>query len=157
MLANCLSGTLIIRGQILYVPRLPIVTDTPTPKINYPPVVTIADPPPDSRYIPLDYDEKLGRYITVVFRGGASDPEDGVLQGSSLIWTSDRPDIYGNLTLGRGAEVAAILYTNDCNGAWHTITLTAIDKDGNLAIAERKIFISADCPDYRGVPGYYVP
>jgi LysM repeat protein len=157
MLANCLSGTLIFRGQILYLPRLPIVTDTPTPKINYPPVVTITNPAPDSKYDPVDFDEKLGWYITVVLQGGALDPEDGVLQGSSLIWTSDRPDIHGHLTLGRGTEVAATLYANDCNGTSYTITLAAIDKEGNLATAARKIFISARCPDYPSVPGYYVP
>ena len=142
-LANCLPGILIRRGQILYVPRLPIKTPVPTstytPKPDLPPAVTIISAKVGSSYT---YDQKSGLwYSKVVLEGNATDPEDGALPGTSLVWTTDRTDIYHNPSLGTGSSVEAVLYSNVCTGAWHTITLTATDSKGHVADASVRIFI----------------
>jgi len=150
-LANCLSDTLIITGQLLYVPRLPVRTPTPTwtytPKPDLPPVVTIISAKVNSSYTYDGYDEKLGlAYTYITLDGSAIDPEDGILTSFSLIWSTDRSDIYQYTLLGMGNSVRAILYSNNCAGAWHTITLTATDSKGQVAFASVKIFIgSTDC------------
>jgi len=150
-LANCLSDTLIITGQLLYVPRWPVRTPTPTwtytPKPDLPPVVTIISAKVNSSYTYDGYDEKLGlAYTYITLDGSAIDPEDGILTSFSLIWSTDRSDIYQYTLLGMGNSVRAILYSNNCAGAWHTITLTATDSKGQVAFASVKIFIgSTDC------------
>jgi len=151
MLANCLPDTRIYKGQLLYLPRLPIQTITPTftytPKPDLPPVVTIISATVNSIYTYDGYDQNLGlSYTYVVLEGSAIDSEDGLLNGSSLIWSTDRTDIYKDSFLGTGSIVKAILYSNICGGVWHTITLTATDGKGNAAVAFVRIFIgSADC------------
>jgi LysM repeat protein len=143
--ANCLTSTLIYKGQLLYVPRLPINTPTPTwtytSRPDLPPVVTIISATVSSRYA---YDQKLGLWYTYVgLEGNASDPEDGVLPDSSLIWSTDRTDIHRNQFLGTGGSIETVVYSNNCTGVWHTITLTAIDSKGNAAVASVRIFIGS--------------
>ncbi|UCB59620.1 MAG: hypothetical protein JSW72_05635 [Candidatus Bathyarchaeota archaeon] len=58
----------------------------------------------------------------VVLKGSAFDPEDGVLNGTALTWTSDL-----NGTLGSGR----VLAVPDLMVGTHNITLTATDSDGN--------------------------
>ncbi len=107
---------------------------------NYPPSVVISNPDADTSYVFDGYDQKLGlSYKDIFLAGFAADPEDGVLDGSSLIWTTDRTDIsiYKDSIIGGGAAINIRLYLNDCNG--HTITLTATDSAGNVVTATRKI------------------
>lgn len=59
---------------------------------------------------------------TVEFEGIAYDTEDGVIQGESLIWSSSFDGIFG-----KGTNA----YSNSLSPGAHTITLTAIDFDGN--------------------------
>ena len=68
---------------------------------------------------------------TVDLLGTASDIEDGPLSGDSLRWTLD-----GNQDLGTGREVEAVVGYGD-----HTITLTAMDSDGQEASVSVKIFV----------------
>ncbi len=158
--ANCLPDTRIYKGQLLYLPRSPIKTPTPTstytPKPDLPPVVTIISATVNSINAYDGFDQKLGlSYTYVVLAGSATDSEDGILSGSSLIWTTDRTDIYQDPFLGTGSVVKAILYSNICSGVWHTITLTATDSKGNAAVASVRIFIgSSYCQiglDYQSV------
>ena len=62
----------------------------------------------------------------VLFGGNAYDYEDGPLAGSSLSWSSDRDGVIGE---GRSVPLDSL-----STGA-HTITLSAIDSDGNLGTA----------------------
>jgi hypothetical protein len=64
----------------------------------------------------------------VSFEGKGSDPEDGDLAGSSLVWTSnvDGP-------LGTGKSIQKTLSGDKCNTILHTITLEVTDKDGHKA------------------------
>ena len=157
MLANCLYDDHIYAGQILYVPCMPIKpptitpwktpteTEPPSTETNHPPTVRITIPSSDTSYNHDGYDKKMGLFYTsVLLQGYATDPEDGVLLGSSLEWTTDRTDIHGNPILGIGNEVKAILLSTTQYGALHTITLTAIDKDGNFSTATRSIFIYSE-------------
>jgi hypothetical protein len=95
---------------------------------NYPPSVTISVPDADKTYI---YGDKI------LLSGSAIDREDGVLGGSSLVWSNE------GTTLGPGAEVDVTSYLNDGCGVWYPFTLTATDRDGNATTATRKIYI--DC------------
>lgn len=60
---------------------------------------------------------------SVTFSGSASDPDEGALTGSSLVWTSnlDGP-------IGTGATFSR----NDLSGGSHLIALTATDSDGAI-------------------------
>lgn len=97
---------------------------------NYPPSVAITVPDADKSYV---YGDK------VLLQGSATDPEDGVMSGSALAWSSD------GSPLGPGTEVDVTTYylKNAC-GASYVFTLTAMDRDGNVATARRKIDIT--CP-----------
>jgi len=104
---------------------------------NNPPNASITLPQTDVAYAFDSYDQQLGLYyVKISLSGIATDPEDGVLNGSSLVWTTNRTDIQSG-NLGSGNSINVILYANDCRG--HTITLTATDSDGNTAIVTRII------------------
>jgi len=62
---------------------------------------------------------------TITFSGTGSDPEDGTLTGSSLVWTSS---IDGQIGTG-------ISFTrNDLSVGIHTVTLIATDNDGETGV-----------------------
>jgi hypothetical protein len=115
--------------------------------VDAPPDVDITDPSED---VILFYDEdgydevREQWFATVTLSGTASDPEDGPLTGSSLIWTTDRSDIQTTL-LGTGASITVRLYSSNCEGSLHTITLTATDSYGNVRQSTVTIFIYTIC------------
>lgn len=61
--------------------------------------------------------------VVIPFIGEASDTEDGVLTGASLVWVDS---VEGEI--GQGETFDAMLFTL----GEHTITLTATDADGNV-------------------------
>ena len=79
---------------------------------NIPPTATITAPPSGSTYIDND---------TISFEGGATDPEDGLLGGTDIAWTSSLDG-----ALGTGSPLA----TSALGVGSHSITLTATDDDG---------------------------
>ena len=117
---------------------------------NAPPDVDIIEPSEDVTLFYDDdenggYDEVREQwYATVTLSGAASDPEDGTLSGPSLIWTTDRGDLQTSV-LGTGASITVRLYSSDCTGALHTITLTATDAYGNVRQSTVTIFIYTIC------------
>lgn len=120
------------------------------PAANDPPTVEITTPDADSgtndsEYVYDDFDDAEGMwYIDVQLVGTASDPEDGTLSGTALVWTTDRSDLQ-EATLGTGSSITARLYSDDCFGVWHEITLTATDSDGETTTDVRRIFIWTLC------------
>ena len=74
----------------------------------------------------------------------ATDPEDGELTGSALVWTTDQTAIQ-DAALGTGKTVKVRLYSDTCTGTRHEITLTATDSSGNVRTALRRIFIWTLC------------
>jgi hypothetical protein len=59
----------------------------------------------------------------IAFRGGAMDPEDGPLDGPSLVWGSNRDGV-----IGTGAE----FFVDDLSEGEHSVILRAEDSDGNI-------------------------
>ena len=76
------------------------------------PTATVTNPADGSNYNEGD---------TVAFTGSGSDPEDGTLTGSFLVWTSSMDG-----QIGTGISVS----TTTLSVGTHTITLTATDSDG---------------------------
>ncbi|MDB4891615.1 MAG: peptidase and in kexin sedolisin [Gemmatimonadetes bacterium] len=93
-------------------------------KINQAPVATITAPASAASFAPG---------TPVSFAGTATDPEDGVLTGSALVWTSSRDG-----QIGTGIAFSTSTLTT---GA-HTITLTARDVNGASHTASRSITIA---------------
>ena len=87
--------------------------ESPTgPDDNRPPNASIISPSNNSEF-------ELGESIS--FEGGASDPEDGFLTGTSLVWTSSFDG-----QIGTGIAFSR----SDLSAGTHTIRLIATDTDG---------------------------
>ena len=93
---------------------------------NHAPEVTVHSPLADST--------KSGRYL--VLDGSATDLEDGRLQGSALVWTSDKDGV-----LGTGEELALDVNNNEISRGTHEIKLTATDGDGQTGFASAVVDI----------------
>lgn len=117
---------------------------------NSAPVVEITTPATDTGTDNVDYtydghDETLGLwYKDVLLEGSATDAEDGTLSGSSLAWVTDRTDLQ-DAALGSGSSLTVRLYSDECTGASHNVTLTATDSDGESRTATRQILIWTLC------------
>ena len=72
----------------------------------------------------------------VYLAGGAFDPDDGILAGKALVWSSD---VQG--ALGTGSPLIVTLKPGT-----HTLTLTATDSDGNSLTATTKITLGGAPP-----------
>lgn len=77
---------------------------------------------------------------TVVLKGTGTDPEDGMLSGSSLKWYSNE-DGY----LGEGVEIETHLSGKECGVILHAITLEVTDSDGNQAAFSINISVLSPC------------
>jgi hypothetical protein len=86
--------------------------ETTAPAGNDPPGCAISSPSMDQSFAEGD---------TIFFSGTGADPEDGILSGDSLKWTSDR-DGY----IGKGTSC----FRNDLSVNTHLITFTVTDSDG---------------------------
>ncbi|MGV3710542.1 MAG: S8 family serine peptidase [Gemmatimonas sp.] len=101
-------------------------TLTVTAPVNQIPSVSISSPAAGTSVV---------QGTTLTFSGSANDPEDGVLSGASLVWTSS---LNGQIGTGNSFSTSALTV-----GA-HLITLTARDGDGATNVATRTINISAN-------------
>jgi hypothetical protein len=95
------------------------------PADNVPPTATITSPATGSTYT-------SGQRIE--FRGSASDPEDGVLGGAALVWSSDRDGAFGT---------GATLDYNGLSVGTHGINLTATDSEGLRGTAQITVTVNA--------------
>jgi subtilisin family serine protease len=102
-----------------------IGTATLTIRINRPPVASITSPANNALF---------PQGSAVAFAGTGTDPEDGALTGSSLVWTSSRDG-----QIGTGASFV----TSSLSVGTHTITLTSKDALGATGTATRAITIAA--------------
>jgi len=105
----------------------PLLTQAPEPKIIKPEFT-------ECRAQDWDAAKEM-RYCTVLLEGEAWDTKDGWLSDSSLVWRTDRTDLQSG-ELGEGRFLSVKLYTFDCWGSRHRLTLTATDSDGNRKTAE---------------------
>jgi subtilisin family serine protease len=104
--------------------------------VNNPPTATIVIPVdvggtgPDLVVDAVATDGR-GWYADVPVRGAATDPEDGPLNGASLVWSTDRIDLHPGGALATSATPVLRLYTS-CSGPYfgaadHVIGLRATD------------------------------
>lgn len=121
------------------------VTVSIDPCTDLPPVVSISSPASDLDLFYDDFDDTVDMwYVDLALSGTAVDPEDGVLTGSSLVWTTDRSSLQSPV-LGTGSSVNVRLYSNICTGLTHTVTLSATDSDANVRTTFRRIRIGTIC------------
>lgn len=97
--------------------------------------VTIAANQPPVVQISTLVNSVVVQGTTVTFNGSATDPEDGVLSGSSLVW---RSSIVGSLGTG------GTLSTSSLPVGSHVVTLTATDSKGLSASATVSVTIAAN-------------
>lgn len=99
------------------------------------PTVSIVEPAPGLAVSP-------GTHITLY--GTATDPEDGVLTGASLVWSSDVDGI-----LGTGESINVVLSgpAIPCNPeiVMHTIRLRATDSNGHQVDVTIRIAVGSVC------------
>ncbi len=94
----------------------------------------VAPKPPSVWIYQPQSETALNPYETVFLNGHAEDLEDGLLQGSNLVWTSN---IDGFLGTGEQLILPGLWLTPGD----HTITLTAVDGDGQLGTTSVEVFI----------------
>jgi hypothetical protein len=120
----------------------PTPTASPTP-VNQPPTAFVDAPTDNTEYLFTDGSDVNGFYKNVTLQGHATDPEQGTLTGSALVWT-DSVNGGGAVTLGTGESLAVKLYTQANLVYTHVITLTAIDIHGAQSTAT--ITVKVDGP-----------
>ncbi len=134
----------------LAVPLAVACGDSEPTGANSAPVVEITTPATDIGTDDLDYtydgydDARSLWYKDVLLQGTATDAEDGTLTGPDLVWETDRTDLQ-DAALGSGSSLTVRLYSDQCTGTGHEITLTATDSDGESRTAQRQIFIWMLC------------
>ena len=117
---------------------------------NDAPVAQITEPAadtgtsnPDFAYDGYD-DEKDMWYKDVTLTGSATDTEDGTLTGSALVWQTNQSSLQSSI-LGTGNSINVRLYSDNCFGTMHEITLSVTDSDGNTRSVIRRIHIWTLC------------
>jgi hypothetical protein len=95
-------------------------------------VFTTARKAPEVYIISLEDDANVAPGTLVELAGLATDREDGPIDDSRLVWSSDRQ---GSLGTGPSNAAAGLL------PGWHTITLAVTDSDGMTSSANVRIYV----------------
>jgi len=109
LLSHYYSGTPNVLCDEIQLDNIALIIDAHG---NNRPTATITSPSDGSTYAEGD---------TITFTGTGEDTEDGILTGSSLVWTSSIDD-----EIGTGESFTK----NDLSAGTHTITFTATDSEG---------------------------
>jgi hypothetical protein len=84
-------------------------------------------------------------YKDVTLEGRGIDDEDGMLTGDALVWKTDQTGVQAEV-LGTGENPTVRLYSDDCFGTEHVITLEATDSgDQTTTSAPRSLIIWTLC------------
>ena len=110
--------------------------------------VTAPNQPPTAAISAPANNTSVGQGTNVAFSGTGSDPEDGVLSGASLVWTSSI-----NGQIGTGVSFS----TSTMSMGTHTITLTATDSKGATGTATRTVTITTGGVNLPPVPSITGP
>jgi uncharacterized protein YjdB len=124
------SGTTMITATV---PGGAADTATITVDMGQAPTATITSPADGARF---------AEAATITFSGSGTDPEDGDLTGSALVWTSS---LDGQIGIG------ASFTRDDLSTGTHTIRLTATDSDGGSHTASVTITVYGTAPIVPGV------
>jgi hypothetical protein len=122
----------------------PTLTASPTP-VNQPPTAFIDAPANNTEYMFTDGSDLNGYYKNVTLTGHATDPEQGTLSGSALVWT-DSVNGGAPVTLGTGGSLPVKLYTQLNQFYTHAITLTATDDHGAASTATITVTVDGPIP-----------
>jgi parallel beta-helix repeat protein len=95
---------------------------------------TVAKKPPTSIILSPENNSSSFMNKMIVFEGVGDDIEDGTLPESSLSWASNRDGLLGT---GRSISV------DNLSSGQHSITLTAVDSNGNTGVANITINVSS--------------
>lgn len=98
-------------------------SDNSVEQNNLSPIVVIMHPSDNTIYSAGD---------TITFTGTATDPEDGELNGSFLLWTSDKD---GHIGTGKSLQITSLSVNT------HIINLTATDSKGKIGTGSITITI----------------
>jgi len=118
--------------------------------VSSPPLAMIVTPPKDllvSDHLTFDgFDEATHRYWgEVLLEAEAADAEDGAIQEDRYVWTTDLTSIQPAL-LGTGSSLTVRLYSDECSGITHHISLQVTDSEGNTsAVVTRAIQFRMIC------------
>ncbi len=93
-----------------------------------PSTVRILSPQPGTALLPLE---------PVTLEGMAYDVDDGLLDGASVVWRSDRAGLLGT---------GAVLRTDKLGKGTHRLTMTATDRDGQSAAALLTVKVAGGAP-----------
>jgi hypothetical protein len=108
---------------------------------NSAPEATIVEPSMDSGssnpdYAYDGYDDGMALwYKDVTLEGLGEDVEDGTLTGDALVWKTDQTELQAEV-LGTGENPTVRLYSDDCFGTTHIITLEVTDSDDETTASE---------------------
>ena len=97
-------------------------------------IVTAPNQPPTAAITAPANNTSVVQGTSVAFAGTGSDPEDGVLSGASLVWTSS---IGGQIGTGTSFSTSTLAVGT------HTITLTATDSKGATGAATITVIVTA--------------
>jgi len=115
------------------------------PVVDNPPSVTVISPVDGATYDATIYDEAEDKwYVDVTLEGEALDPEQGMLGGAAMVWTTDQIELQG-ADLGTGAKTLTRLDVEDCGKTTHQIALTATDGGGNTVSANKEVTVYLYC------------
>lgn len=112
--------------------------------VDLPPDAVNITAPTNGTTFNADMNDGTSWYKQVTLTGNASDPEDGTLSGTSLVWTT-RIDGGAPVTLGTGTSLSVKLRAPACFGNPHQITLTATDSAANSSTTSVGVSVSQLC------------
>jgi LysM repeat protein len=113
--------------------------------VNEPPKVEIIHPAVDETLIYDGFEGDMW-FKALLLQGYAEDAEDGLLDGASLVWTTDQSALQP-AELGAGAEIRTTLFSDRCAGTTHVVTLTATDSQGAFSQVQRRITLAPESCD----------
>lgn len=116
------------------------ITVMPDP-VDLPPSVSIVSPATDSTTLDAlwwDGSDAIGWYKDLTLVADAFDPEDGAIDGASVVWTVD------GAFVGTGDSLPVRLH-GECFGTWFDIVATVTDSGGNSRTALRRVLILTLC------------
>jgi hypothetical protein len=110
--------------------------------IDLPPAALILSPTQGTEfYADLESDGIWFKNVTL--QGNGTDPEDGTLSGSSLVWR-DKIDDGVAQVIGNGNMITVPL-SAVCTATTHTISLEVTDSSGNQHTAQITIILKLFC------------
>ncbi len=121
-----------------------VTTTTEGPRRDAAPVIAQLRVPDEPQFMD-GFDERRDQWFKVVGLGAiVNDDEDGTLDGDAIVWSTNRDDLQEPI-IGFGRSVEVVLYSFDCVGATHVLTVTATDTAGNASSARFEVELTNLC------------